>query len=227
MAVQLSALRSRARVLADQDDASFPTDAQYLQYLNAAQKDVWYDLVTAGWPVQYATATVTATGATQYLLASGAGIFSVRSVWRVEGTRRTPVERVDESTKAAQLSAPLNAASASYEVLVDPTGTVIRFFPLVSGTFEVEYIAEPVDFSADADYWRGPMRSDELIVLRAAAKGCRKEGRRGDAADLLSDYKELLEKVKDSASWVDQRNTPRIRDVMGSQRRDPFDYPIY
>jgi hypothetical protein len=117
----------------------------------------------------------------------------------------------------------------SYEVVHDPgDGLVLRLYPpTVTGNYRVEFIPEPLDFSDDASpEWRGPARSDELIVLRTAAKGCRKEGRRGDAADLLSDYRELLERVQASASWVDQRNPARIRDVNAGVARDAFDYPV-
>jgi hypothetical protein len=218
-------LRTRARALADQDASEFPSDAQYNQWLDDAKKDVWFDLVTAGWPVNYATQTLTATGAAQYALASGAAVTSVRAVYLVQGGQRTLVERIDETQKAAILSQPLTGEHARYEVLTDPSaGTVVRFYPLVSGTFEVEYIAETGAFASDADTWFGPAGSDQMICLLAAAKGCRKEGRRGDAADLLQDYAIQLEKVLSRANWVDQRNVPRIRDVMGARLRDTFDF---
>lgn len=152
----------------------------------------------------------------------------VRAVYLVQGTNRTPVPRLDESRKAGLLSqAGVDGSLARYEILQDTTGTVVRFYPAVSGTFEVEYIAEPVAWTADSDTWNGPARSDELICLHAAAKACRKEGRRGDAADLLQDYAQLLEQVLAAASWVDMRNPPTIRDVMTEARRgDAFDYLV-
>lgn len=156
----------------------------------------------------------------------GTDTFSVRAVYCVEGGIRTPIPRVDESKKAGLLSQTSLTRACAYEVLVGSTGTVIRLYPAVSGTYEVERLDMPLPLALDADVWAGPARSDQLIVLYAAAKGCRKEGRRGDAADLLSDYATLLEKVTASASWVDQRNPAKIRDMMAERRRDPFDYDI-
>lgn len=228
MAVARSVLRTNARVLADQDGADFPSDAHYNVYLDDAKRETWYDLVTAGWPVNYTSQTVTATGAGQYVLASGAALFSVRSVFRIDGASRTPLPRLDESIRGELLSSVGQNQALAYEVLVDPTlGHVIKLYPAAAtGSVLVEYIAEAGPFSGDADTWNGPARSDQLIQYRAAAKGCRKEGRREDAKDLLDDYAELLEKVIASASWVDQRNPPRIRDVGRGVLRDPFAYQV-
>jgi hypothetical protein len=188
---------------------------------------VWYDLVTAGWPANYTTATVTANGASSYLLASGAAIMGVRNVYRVDGDRRVHVPRLDESDKAAVLAPGVTNARA-YEVLVGLTGTVVRLYPSsVSGSYEVEYLAEPLDFTNDADTWAGPGRSDQLICLQAAAKGCRKESRRADAADLLSDYRTLLERVIATAAWVDLRNPARIRDTNTPPLGDGSDFDVY
>lgn len=183
------------------------------------------DLVTAGWPVNYATQTISANGSAQYQIASGAPVFSVRAVWHVQGGNRTPVQRVQEDERSSLLGLATTGDQAKYEILVDATeGTVLRLYPAVSGTFEVEYLAEVEAFADDDARWFGPAGSDELLCLLAAAKGCRKEGRRGDAADLLQDYATQLEKVINRAGWVDQRNVPRIRDVMAPNRH-PFDYP--
>lgn len=49
----LLAMRTRARIEADQDSATFPTDAQYTSWINDGMREVWTDLVTAGWPANY------------------------------------------------------------------------------------------------------------------------------------------------------------------------------
>jgi hypothetical protein len=185
---------------------------------------VWADLVTSGWPVNYTTQSISATGAAGVQHVITGTVFSVQAVYRVDTGRRVPVPRVDPQARQTSNSTGI---ATSYEILVDPSaGTVLRFFPPVAGSFEVEYITEPAAFANDADTWNGPPRTDELIMLQAAAKGCRKEGRRGDAQDLLADYAEILQSVKDTASWVDQRNPAKIRDVMPFGIRDEFDYPV-
>lgn len=186
---------------------------------------MWYDLVTSGWPVNYTTQSITATGAGSYPLASGAAVFAVQAVYRVQGASREPVPRVNQSNKAAVLSSVGQAQASSYEVLVDPSaGTVLRLFPAItSGAYEVEYIAEIDGFVNDASVWYGPARSDTLLTYLAAEAGCRKEGRKVDADTLRGQYNDLLVKVKDSASWIDLRNPPKIRDVQQALR-DPFGY---
>ncbi len=114
---------------------------------------------------------------------------------------------------------------------MDPTaGTVLRLYPSdCTGSIRVDYLPDPVAFANDAAVWSGPGRSDQLICLWVAARGCRKEGRRADAADLMQDYAELLAKVASTASWLDQKNPPMIRDVdseFSGRFRDPFDYPV-
>lgn len=152
-------------------------------------------------------------------------MFSVRAVYFVQGQSRTPVPRIDEGQKAGILSSVGQQQPSAYEVLIDPTaGTVVRVFPAVAtGTLEVEYIAEIPKFTGDSDVWYGPVGSDELLTTKAAAKGCRKEGRIQDAQALLGDYALALESIRDCASWVDQRNPAKIRDAVGPMR-DAFDY---
>lgn len=43
MPVTRAILRDEARILADQDGADFPSDAQYNVYLDQARKEVWRD----------------------------------------------------------------------------------------------------------------------------------------------------------------------------------------
>lgn len=152
-------------------------------------------------------------------------MFSVRAVYHVLGSQRTPIPRIDESRKAGILSSVGQQQPSAYEVLVDPTaGTVVRVFPTSStGTMEVEYLAEIPKFTGDADTWYGPVGTDTLVALKAAARGCRKEGRLQDASVLLDDYREALASVIDCAAWVDQRNPAKIRDERAALR-DPFDY---
>jgi hypothetical protein len=222
-------LRTRARIRASQENLDFPSDTAYNYFLDEARKEVWFDLVGAGWPANYTSQTITATGASQYQIASGAAVLGVQGVYWVQGTLRYQMQRLDPSFKAEVLSAPTQQA-VYYELLVDATqGTVIRFYPnAASGSYQVDYIPEIAGFSNDSDVWYGPARSDELLVIRAAEKAMKKEGpaRLQEAAGLRSEYGEVFEKVTNAASWVDMRNTARIRDTQRSAVRDPFAYPV-
>lgn len=224
-AVTRGTLRTNARILADQDGADFPTDAQYNVYLDQARKEVWRDLVIAGYPINYSVQTVTANGSAQYTVASSASVFAVKAVRYVQGSQRLPIPRINEAQKATIMSSVGQPQASAYEVLVDPSvGTVIRFYPqAVSGSYEVEYLPDLPVFSSDSDTWYGPPGSDELLCLKAAAKGCRKEGRTQDADELMKDYRAMLDSLRTSASWVDLRNPATIRDQR-LQISDPFSY---
>jgi hypothetical protein len=127
------------------------------------------------------------------------------------------------------MSATGNQAS-HYNVMYDATnGAVLELLPVpTSGSYRVEYSTEFAGFASDSSVWPGPARSDELVGLRAAAMGMRKEGNDQGAQMVMGEYAELLQCVQDMAGWFDMRNPPVIRDVHGglSSPRDPFDYDI-
>jgi hypothetical protein len=130
MSITRANLRTRARALADQDSAGFPTDTQYNIWLDDGKREVWYALVMAGWPVQYTTQTIPANGSAQYTIASGAAILGVQAVYYSSGGIRTEVTRLDPSDKAGVLSLAGQEIAAGYEVRNDPaSGVVLRLFP--------------------------------------------------------------------------------------------------
>jgi hypothetical protein len=213
MATRLE-LRGRARIRADQDGADFPTDVQYNGFLDESGKEVFADLVMAGWPIDYSTSTVVTNGVTQkYAFGGSDTVFSAVMVYTNFGGAFTELRRVNPGhTAALRSTGATGGFSRFYEVRTGVSGAIIEFFPRVGGTYFVDYIVDFPGFSSDGAVWQGPPRSDELIVLRAAAKGAAKESRKDDAASLVGEYKELLLKVKELASWFDQRNAAEMRD---------------
>ena len=236
MAVTLLQLRDRARVRANQDDSDFPTDAQYTQYVNEARKDVFADLIIAGYPVNHETTTITANGASTYPVAGSltpkAPVFSVVGVYAQLAGTVYELARMNPGDRAALLSnqAQGQAPSRFYEVRADFTsGVIVEILPApTSGTYLVDWIAGLEDLSLDADEWLGPNSSDELVVISAARKAVLKEGRVQDAAVLRDEYESLLDKVKRLGSWLDQRNPAQIRraNPFGSDQRAPFDFDV-
>ena len=230
MATRLD-IRTRARIRADQDASTFPTDTQYNYLIDEAARETWYDLVQAGWPVAFSTIDKTATGTNPITIGGSGTLAFIRGVYLKEGTRYTDLQRLDEGQRASLMTAAQGPAS-HYSVLQDPTnGPVLELLPLpASGTYRVEYVVEHPGFAADATVWYGPGRSDELLVLRAAAKGLLKEGDKAGAQILEMEYARLLDKVQQMAGWFDLRNPPKIRDagsaVFGVSSRDPFDYDV-
>lgn len=227
-----SNIRTRARLRADQDASRFPTDAQYNLYIDEACKDVFADLVTSGWPPDFSTTTITYNGsATGQAIGGGADVFAVTGVWAVIGGQNYELKRLNEGDRAALTG---TAAASSYpaeyyDLRVGSSGPVVYFYPRVAGTYLVDYIPDHTGLASDVTVWRGPNRSDELVVLAAARKGVLKEGtaRAHDAAILKAEYAELLDKIKGTASWFDMRNPARIRDTSGRiDRFHLFDYNV-
>lgn len=224
-------LRTRARVRADQDASTFPSDTQYNSMLDEAAKDVWYDFVSAGWPALRSDWTTS----TQAGVGSGVptGATFIIGVYRVDGSVFTELRRLNEGDRATMMS-PTGGPATHYIVESDLTsglGPVIWVYPPSAITLRIEYIQEFAGFTNDASVWFGPPRSDQLIVLRAAAAGCRKEDNEPAARALDREYDQLLEKSLAMASWLDMRNPATIRDVggdaaIGVPARDPFDFNV-
>lgn len=225
-------LRTNARARADQDSSDFPTDAQYNVYLDDAAREVWWDLRVAGWPVNFSSLTFTATGASFYPFALAGQVASIHGVYYISGQDQYPLHRVNEGNRASLRSTSFTPAGFAgfYDPRIDPsTGPGIELLPApASGSYKVDYILEHPGFFGDSDAWYGPARSDSLVTIRAAYYAVKKEGpaRLGEAQDLLQEYKEMLQKVTESATWFDARNPMQIRDVSSERSRFMFDYPI-
>ena len=220
-------IRSRALARADQDASDFVSSALQNTFIDECARKVYGDLIAAGFPADFTVQTITANGAASYALNSGNPIYSVRAVYSAIAGDFQLMRRVSESDIGTLRSASSAGQPATfYDLRVSMTaGPLIEFLPTpASGTYRVEYIPQFTGFSNDADLWRGPVRSDELIVLCAAAKFLRKEGEVQDAAALDQEYQYLFESVMRDASTLFGRDPGRVRDVETSRRTDPFDY---
>src|SRR5262249_50750257 len=113
-----------------------------------------------------------------------------------------------------------------YDLRFTTIGLQLELLPVVSsGTYVIQYVKQWPGFSGDSDVWVGLPRTDELIVLRAAAKAARKEGNSDLAAQLDKERAELFENVQAMSPWLDMRNAPIIRDHREGPR-DPFAYQV-
>lgn len=225
-----SDIRTRARVRADQNDTTkFPTDTHYNLYIDEACKDVYADLLQSGWPVDFSTTTIAYNGSsTGQAVGGGADVLSIVGVWTLVGGQRMELKRLNEGDRAVLTSSTSTGAYPEfYDYRIGTSGPVIYLYPRVAATVFVDFIPDHTGLANDAAVWRGPIRSDELVVLSAARKGVLKEGpaRHTEAALLKDDYDELLAKVKSLASWADMRNPAMIRDESGRRTRfNLFDY---
>jgi hypothetical protein len=233
MALSRLNIRDRARARANQNGTDFPTDAQYNVFIDDAARDVYGDLVSGGWTPDFTTTTITATGADSYAIGSGVDLFGVIGVFAdYAGGERVELHRLNEGDRAALRSMSAGGGpSEYYEVRTGTSGPVVYLYPKpTSGTYYVDHIPDFVNFAADGTIWRGPPRSGDLIVLRAARYGMLKEGgaRLQEVAALDDEYGKQLAAVLRWAANFDMRNAPSIRDVTGRRtRQHAFDYPVF
>jgi hypothetical protein len=232
MATRLE-IRTRARIRADQDNSTFPTDTQYNYLIDEAAKEVWYDLIKAGWPISFSS--VLTTWSVSFTTLSGLSITDpvafIRGVYYVSGTTYVELKRLNEGDRGSLMSATGVSQPSHYDVRVDAAnGIGVEVLPYVAGaSIRIEYVKEHPGLPNDASVWYGPARSDELIVLKAAIKGCRKEGNDQGARFLEGEYAYLLECVQDMASWTNMRHAATIRDLgnpLGVERL-PGDFDLY
>ncbi len=224
----LASIRTAARIRADQDASTFPTDAQYTVLIDSSAKEVWFDLFQAGWPLKGASETITPSS--QYTSLAATGVAFIKNVYRVEGGQYHELPRIQEGSRAALMSTQDRRGQA-YQALITASGYSIEILPASAGySYLVEYVAEYPGFSGESDTWYGPARSDELIVLKAAMKACRKEGNDQGAQFLAQEYAELKQTVQNMANWFNMRNAATIRDVgdpiRGNSVRLPGDYDV-
>ena len=185
--------------------------------------------MAAGWPANFSTTTVTANGTGPYQIAAGAPVLGVRAVFYNFGGQFWPLRRINPGKEALLRSLNNQTQYASfYEVRQDVSqGTVVEIFPtMAQGTYRVDYIPDFTGFASDGALWQGPPRSDELVVLAAAAKMCKKEQNDALAKEIMAERAELFRKVTAAASWLDMRNPAQIRDEASWSSRTTFDYPV-
>lgn len=222
-------LRTRARTRADQTDSTFPSDTEYDLFLDEGAKETWYDLIQAGWPINFTYADKAA--ASPIVIGASGTVAFVRGVFYNRGGTWCELSRLNEGDRASLMATGAGEATY-YDTRVDATsGPVVELLPTPSsGTYRIFYVLEHPGFAGDSTEWYGPGRSDELIVLRSAAKAMRKEGNDQGAAQLDREYAMLLEKVQNMAGWFNQRHATLIRDVGSpfSSPRSPdgFDYDV-
>lgn len=219
-------IRTRARARADQDASTFPTDTQYNLFIDEAGRDAYYDLIQAGWSIRPSSTTIAVTGS-QYTGLAPTDIAFVVGVFYDQGGTWREIPRIREGDRASLLT-QTGGEAQGFGIHVTTSGVSLELLPLTTGSYVVQYIPDFTGFAGDSTAWHGPVRSDELIVLSAAAKGCRKEGNDQGAAQLDREYAVMLEKVQNMASWLNMRHSATIRDVGNPLRgpRNGFDYNV-
>lgn len=217
-------LEARARIRADQDGSTFPTTAQYRELISDAAEELWNKMIAAGFKPAQTSATLTATGAASYTVASNVAV--ILSVERVEGRDRLPLRRAEEYELPYLRSVSSNSQATHYDLVAGSVSSLtIELFPTpLTGQYVVRYVPRFTRFTTGADQWVGLPASDSYIVLHAARAALRKEG--DPARDIDGELAEVYEQVCRMASWLDGQFPGRIRDARHAhddRDRFPFD----
>lgn len=219
-------LRLSTRVAANQEGSDFPSEDALNDILDRAASSVYRRLIAAGWNPSRTTISITATGATSYVL--GTDVHSVTSVQRLDGSLyRPPLTRL----KPEELPG-LQSLGSSFATCYSLTGgvttpTAIELYPTpTSGSYEVRYTPRFAGFLSDSDPWYGPDGSDELIILTAAIESCALEY--GDTSQLERKLESRWNEVVDGAQWQDAQGQQTVRDIYArrNQRTRGFDYDV-
>lgn len=230
----LASLRTRARIRADQDSSTFPTDTQYDYLLNEAAKDVWMDLLGAGMPygvgfggnAALSQALQANTGFLSISADNSANdIAAITGVYMRDGGAYKELKVLPADRRADMLLA--TGTPTYYRIEHTQSGAKVYLYPVPpdGGSYRVDVITTLVTMDVNTG-WSGPARSDELIVLRAAMKACRKEGNDQGAQFLAQEYAELWEKTMRMVQWF-RKDAELIRDVQPLMpARDGYDYDV-
>lgn len=190
-------LRTQARIAADQDNSTFPTDAAYNGIIDRAADQVWRRMVAVGWKPLTQTQNIDAsTGANSYSLSFDVAtinlIYPVASI--SSGVPTGPALRRLKVEELVPLSFSSNNVSpATYYDFQGgylsgfgaPQLKLSFFPPQTSGFYRVILTPQFSGFASDSDLWLGPEGSGELIILTAAIEGALKEGDPGTMVGLL------------------------------------------
>lgn len=235
-------LRTQARVAADQDNSTFPTDTAYNDIINRAADLVWRRMVAVGWKPSKAALQMDAS------LSNGSFPFpgpvaTVDLVYPVTTITSVvpngpPLHRVKIEDIPGLLSqgsgdfGKQGTQAVAYDLHAGSTSVggnasllISLYPPPTSGFYIAYYTPQFSGFTADGDTWLGPEGSGELIILTAAMEGARKEGDPGELLSILgSQLKERFDEVVQFGGFM-QNEPQTIHDVRRRPSR-PGDWGI-
>lgn len=244
MATRLS-IRTDARIMADQENSTYPTDTAYNSIIDRAARRVWQRMITAGWMPDQSTfvmdASLSATGTFTFTEA----VSTVNLVYPTTSAtsiiplgqplrRLKPEERLDllqfgtgGGVIAEAYELTQGVASGAGALATNLSTLRINLFPVPrSGFYLALYTRAFPGFTNDADVWTGPEGSDELIILMSAIYAAQKESDPGNIIPgLREQLKERYGEVTEAAGFMDAMGQQRIRDTNTRNYR-PGDYLI-
>lgn len=233
MATRLT-LRDSARIAADQDNSTFPTDAAYNDFINRAARVIWRRMLVAGWKPAKENHFITAATPSTYLITNPVSV--VHTIYQVASAVSTvpisqPLIRLKPEDRFWLLLQPGSSGAIAYELMHGTVEDIVQageanekmkveLFPTqTAGFYLVHYTPQFSGFTSDADIWIGPDGSDELIILMAAIEGSRKEDNVVHVRLLKDQLKERFDEVIDHIQATDSVGQQTVRDARFISRR--------
>ena len=203
MATTLLQLQTRVKQRTDNEHTSgeFVTSAELTQLINTSGQELHGLLVKCGIHQTEDVQTILANGMESYGLADDH--FALLAAFRLDDTRRTPLERHDHKLRPDTTQTGL---ATSYRLMNES----IQFNPTpVSGTYELVYIPKFVELSALTDELEGVNGWEEYIVIDASIRVMTKE--QLDTSDLKQERERIYKRIQDEAVARDMSGSASIR----------------
>ena len=222
MAVQLSALRERARRRANMEDSDFVEDEELNQYISDSYAEL-YDLLVSKFEDYYVADPL------EFSISSGSSTYALpadfykligldRSVGGGDYVEVKPFNFNDRNRRRIGDRLRSGSPTARYRIL----GSNLRFSPAdqAAGDYLLWYVPRYSELTEDTDEVDGVNGWEEYIVIDAAIKCLIKE--ESNANDLYKAKAEIKQRIEEMAANRDAGEPQRIPDVTMSGYDDPL-----
>lgn len=210
-------LRTEVRALSDTVGDPHITDAQILVWINQGIAELWRRLTKLDADRYMVTtpATIATTAGTQ-VYALPADFMAARVVYRLEGTRRIPIDRFELQQAAYDNGDPRDGWTRTrYRIVGQGIGgasTSIMFDPDPgTASYRVFYIQAPALLSADGDTFDGVAGWEDWVVNTTARKVCIRQ--ETDVSAIDAELMRIDADITSSATHRDVGRAPRIADT--------------
>lgn len=217
--VALSVLRTRARVLCDQANSAFISDADFNALLNASADEL-YDILVERFEDYFTTSsTITTVSGTENYPVPTDFYKLVGVDFQIDSTRWRALEPFSVRERNVYRNLP-TIGFPGYELKYWLRGSSFDLLPVPTAawTLKLWYVPKRTQLALDTDTFDGVNGWEEYVVVDAAIKATVAE--EGDPSALMQAKAALLERIEKASSKRDAGSPARVSDVS----RDDFLY---
>ena len=189
-------------------DTNYVSAAEMGRMVNASLAELYDLLVSVNKDLYVSSQSVSVvSGTDEYDLASD--FYRIEGVDVTSGSKSYPMKRFNFSERNALQDAGATELSTRYRAI----GTTIKFIPTPnwSGTVTVWYCPAPSELDEDSDTWNGFAGWEEYAVVDCCIKLAQKQEE--DATLLVKQKADLVARIRNMATDLDDNEPDRIRDV--------------